>query len=198
LVAGYNYIKASENLAAADKIAIPYYYQRLACGADPECIAKSQIREIQELAGAGAPVALPDWLTQAEPGAEGVTYVPLAPEGGTLLVPVAINEQITLKFVLDSGAADVSVPADVVRTLMRTGSITTDDFLGQQTYTLADGSTVPSQTFNIRTLRVGDRTLRDVKASIAPVQGSLLLGQSFLSRFRSWSIDNQRQLLVLR
>ena len=26
---------------------------------------------------------------------------------------------------------------------------------------------------------------------------SLLLGQSFLKRFRSWSIDNQRQALML-
>jgi hypothetical protein len=32
---------------------------------------------------------------------------------------------------------------------------------------------------------------------MTPVHGSLLLGQSFLSRFRSWSIDNGRQVLVL-
>ena len=114
------------------------------------------------------------------------------------MVPVTINEQLTLKFVLDSGAADVSIPADVVLTLMRTGSLEASDFLGNQTYKLADGSTTPSQTFKIRSLRVGDRVLHDVIGSIAPVEGSLLLGQSFLSRFHSWSIDNARQALVLR
>ena len=40
--------------------------------------------------------------------------------------------------------------------------------------------------------------LENVVGSIAPVTGSLLLGQSFLSRFSSWSIDNQRQALILR
>ena len=196
LVAGYNYIKASESLAAADKIGIPFYYQRLACGADVGCIAKSQITEIQELARAGAPVALPAWLTSSS--SQGVSYVPLEEQGGTFLVPVTLNEQLTLKFVLDSGASDVSLPADVVLTLIRTGSLSTDDFLGNETYRLADGSTTPSQTFNIRELRVGDRTLHNVRARIAPVEGSLLLGQSFLSRFESWSIDNRRRALVLK
>jgi outer membrane biosynthesis protein TonB len=36
-----------------------------------------------------------------------------------------------------------------------------------------------------------------LQGSIAPVAGGLLLGQSFLSRFNTWSIDNQRQALIL-
>jgi uncharacterized protein/regulator of sirC expression with transglutaminase-like and TPR domain/predicted aspartyl protease len=127
----------------------------------------------------------------------GATVVPMLPEGGTFVVPVRINDQITLKFVIDSGASDVSIPADVVMTLLRTGTITDADFLGTQKYRMADGSTVPSQQFVIRSLKVGDRTLNDVTGSIAPVEGSLLLGQSFLRRFTSWSIDNQREALIL-
>jgi hypothetical protein len=45
-------------------------------------------------------------------------------------------------FTIDSGATDVTVPADVVSTLIRTGSITKDDFLGERQYQLADGSMV--------------------------------------------------------
>jgi hypothetical protein len=127
----------------------------------------------------------------------GETIVPMVGDGGTFGVPVTINGQLTLKFVIDSGAADVSVPADVVMTLLRTGTITNADFLGKQTYQLADGSSIPSQRFTIRTLKVGDETLENVVGSIAPVAGSLLLGQSFLSRFNTWSIDNQRQALIL-
>jgi predicted aspartyl protease len=113
-------------------------------------------------------------------------------------VPVTINGQLTLKFLVDSGAADVSIPADVVMTLIRTETISDADFLGKQNYTLADGSTVPSQRFVIRSLKVGDKTLENVTGSIAPVAGGLLLGQSFLSRFQSWAMDNQRQALILR
>ena len=82
-------------------------------------------------------------------------------------------------------------------TLVRTGTITDADFLDKQTYQLADGSTIPSQRFVIRTLKIGDKTLENVVGGIAPVAGSPLLGQSFLSRFKSWSIDNQRRALIL-
>ena len=112
-------------------------------------------------------------------------------------MPVVINAAITLEFVVDSGAADVSIPADVVLTLMRTGTLRDTDFLGKQTYVLADGSKVPSNTFRIRSLKVGSRTLENVVGSVAPVQGTLLLGQSFLSRFKSWSIDNRKRALIL-
>ena len=66
--------------------------------------------------------------------------VPLEKEGGTFVVPVQINGAITLDFTVDSGAAEVSVPADVFSTLMRTGTIRDTDMIGEQTYVLADGS----------------------------------------------------------
>jgi len=112
-------------------------------------------------------------------------------------VPALINDKIPLDFVIDSGASDVTVPADVVSTLMRTGTLVSADFTGTQIYVLADGSHVPSQTFRIRSLRVGDLVLNNVAASVASANGSLLLGQSFLGRFKSWSIDNDKKVLVL-
>jgi predicted aspartyl protease len=80
---------------------------------------------------------------------------------------------------------------------MRTGTLQVTDFLAQKIYRLADGSTVPSQTFRIRALKIGDREIHNVTGSVAGVKGSLLLGQSFLSRFKSWSINNQRHVLML-
>jgi hypothetical protein len=144
-----------------------------------------------------SPVAL---LTPPPPSGAGIgdTTVRMVTDGGTFKVPVTVNGQLTLNFTVDSGATDVSIPADVFMTLVRTGTITDADYLDKQTYKLADGSTTPSQRFVIRSLRVGDKTLESVVGSIAPVEGSLLLGQSFLRRFDSWSIDNHLQALVLR
>jgi clan AA aspartic protease (TIGR02281 family) len=123
--------------------------------------------------------------------------VPLRMDSGTFVVPVQINGIMTLDFVIDSGAADVSVPADVVSTLIRAGAIKETDFIGYQTYVLADGSKSKSVTFTIRTLKVGNAVLENVSGSVASAQGSLLLGQSFLKRFKSWSIDNTTQELLL-
>jgi aspartyl protease family protein len=85
----------------------------------------------------------------------------------------------------------------VVLTLMRTGTLKPDDFLGTQTYRMADGSTVPSKVFRIRSLKVGDKVIENVTGSMAGVEGSLLLGQSFLSRFGRVSFDYNRGVLVL-
>lgn len=118
-------------------------------------------------------------------------------DGGTYSVPVTINDLLPLKFVLDSGASDVSIPADVVLTLIRTGTLKETDFIGSQTYRLADGSTIESKQFKIRSMTVGGRRVTDVTGSVADVEGSLLLGQSFLQKFKSWSIDNNQHKLFL-
>ena len=118
-------------------------------------------------------------------------------DGGTFVVPVQINGTMTLDFIIDSGASDVSVPADVFSTLARTGTIKDSDIIGKQTYVLADGSKSQSATFTIRSLRVGNVVVENVRAGIASSQGGLLLGQSFLERFKSWSIDNTKHELLL-
>lgn len=123
--------------------------------------------------------------------------VPMKKDRGMYLVPVLINNAITLDFMVDSGASDVSIPEDVVTTLIRMGAIRDTDFTGERTYVLADGSKVQSKTFRIRSLKVGDHVLENVTGSGASTKGSLLLGQSFLGRFRSWSIDNSRHVLLL-
>ena len=123
--------------------------------------------------------------------------VPLKRDGGIFVVPVQINGTITLDFAVDSGAADVSVPADVFSTLVRTGTIKDSDIIGEQTYVLADGSKSQSVTFTIRSLKVGDRVVENVKGSVASARGTLLLGQSFLERFKSWSLDNSKHELLL-
>jgi clan AA aspartic protease (TIGR02281 family) len=142
-----------------------------------------------EVSSNPTPVEAPPNATRIE--------IPLKSLGGAFVVPVFINGAITLNFVVDSGAADVAVPADVVGTLTRAGTIAKTDFIGKQTYVLADGSTVPTNTFVIRSLKVGDILIENVTGSVSPAAGSLLLGQSFLQRFKSWSMDNNKHVLVL-
>jgi predicted aspartyl protease len=149
----------------------------------------------QDLTG-GRPTGLPGGA-----GAHGVAAigeeVKLERQGGTYAVPVLINRAITLKFVLDSGASDVLIPADVFLTLLRTGTVSESDFLGSQVYSLADDSKLKGTRFIIRELKVGDDVASNVVASVGPVSGDLLLGLSFLSRFGSVTLDNERHVLIL-
>jgi predicted aspartyl protease len=116
----------------------------------------------------------------------------LKKDSGIFVVPVQINGAITLNFTIDSGAADVTVPADVFSTLTRTGTIGDADITGEQTYVLADGSKTKSVTFTIRSLRVGDKVVENVRGSVTSAQGSLLLGQTFLEPIsKSSEEDNE-------
>jgi predicted aspartyl protease len=151
-------------------------------------------------------VAAHDWigkLTAALPPIVGTAAaatsdeVRLENQGGTYAVPVWINRAITLKFVLDSGASDVLIPADVFLTLLRTGTVSESDFLDSKIYSLADGSKLKGARFVIRELRVGNQVATDVVASVGPVTGDLLLGLSFLSRFGTVTLDNDRHVLIL-
>jgi hypothetical protein len=123
--------------------------------------------------------------------------IPLIHTHGTLQVPAVINDRISLNFTIDSGATDVSIPATVFAALTRSGAVSPQDFLDKRMYRLADGSGEISQRFRIRSLRVGKLEVRDVIASVGDSGGLLLLGQSFLSRLKSWSIDNERQTLLI-
>jgi predicted aspartyl protease len=116
---------------------------------------------------------------------------------GIYVVPVLINGVLPLRFTVDSGAADVSIPADVFLTLVRTGTLSKEDYIGTQKYRLADGSITDSDQFYIRELKVGNQTIKNVAASIEGVKSIPLLGQTFLSKFASWSMDNERHTLAL-
>jgi len=126
-----------------------------------------------------------------------VDTIKLESASGNLLVPVQVNGRMSFNFVLDSGASDVAIPADVVQTLTRAGTISRADFIGTKTYVLADGSKLPSEAFILHEVRVGDHVVSNVTAHVSPVQGSLLLGQSFLSRLPAWTIDNKKHALVI-
>jgi clan AA aspartic protease (TIGR02281 family) len=123
--------------------------------------------------------------------------IPVEPQNGAFVVPVVLNDVLTEKFIVDSGSADVSIPQDVASTLMNLGTITAADLLGSRTYMLADGSKVPSPIYRIASLRIGGMVMKNVIVRVTVTKSDLLLGQSFLSRLQSWSMDNTRQVMII-
>ena len=132
-----------------------------------------------------------------DPAAQAREIIPIEARDGAYVVPVLINGVLTENFIIDSGSADVSIPADVAATLERQGVITPSDLIGSKTYILADGSRVPSATYRIASLKIGDLVMQNVTVRIAPEKSHFLLGQSFLSRLKSWSMDNARLALII-
>lgn len=161
-------------------------------GACPGVVARAAI-------GVAVPVGSPVVESPGETrvGLGGTRTVRLARAGGILVAPARVNDALTLHFAVDSGAVDVSIPEEAVEALRQTGTLADSDFTGQRIYMTADGTRSAAATFLLRVLEVGGQRVENVTAHVSPARSPLLLGQSFLGRFRSWSIDNDRQELVL-
>jgi clan AA aspartic protease (TIGR02281 family) len=126
------------------------------------------------------------------------TRIPLLKMSGGLIAPVVINNALKLNFIVDSGASDVSIPADVFASLVQANTVTQADITGIRNYKNADGEVFQSKTFVIRSLKIGNIEAPRVQAKVSPSNAPALLGQSFLKRFKSWSIDNSTQELILQ
>jgi hypothetical protein len=62
LASGYNFVKATRGLQAADAVGIPRWRRVGQCGSDRNCIAQRQVEEIEAFRAVGAPVSPPDWV----------------------------------------------------------------------------------------------------------------------------------------
>ena len=75
--------------------------------------------------------------------------------------------------------------------------ISDKDFIDEKNYIMADGSKVAAKRYLIKSVKVGEKEIKNVTISSTSKNGVILLGQSFLSRFKTWSIDNEDHSLLL-
>ena len=126
------------------------------------------------------------------------TEVKLKKSGGVYEVPVELNGVLKIDFIFDSGASDVSISPDVALTLIKTGTIKENDWLPGAYYTFADGTTAKSMRFKLKSVKIGDKVVYDVTCSISnSLDAPMLLGQSVLSKFGSYTFDYKNGKLIL-
>jgi clan AA aspartic protease (TIGR02281 family) len=148
---------------------------------------------------AGAPSGT---LASAQPGGVRVSgggkeTIALEPLNGVYVVPGVVNGVMSAKFLVDTGASLVGLPEGVVKSLVDSGFIAQSDFLGERTFRIANGSTIQAQALRLKSLQVGNVVVENVEASVLPDNAPLLLGQSFLTRLKSWSMDTTAHTLTI-
>jgi len=131
------------------------------------------------------------------PGSPASGEILLESDGQGYSVPVSINGAPAVKFVVDSGAAAVALPKNLVEDLKKAGTIAASDLRGRDVYVTADGKRHHGTSLILRQLEVGGHTVTNVMASVGPANTVPLLGQSFLAKFKSWTLDNQRHVLII-
>lgn len=118
--------------------------------------------------------------------------VKMIAEDGVYKIPVEINGS-NMKFIFDTGASDITISATEAMFLYKQGTLQDEDILGQQQYQIADGSISEGTIINLRTVKIGNKTLENVRASVVHNnQAPLLFGQSALAEFGKISIDYKK------
>lgn len=119
-------------------------------------------------------------------------------ESGTYLIPVILNNEVKTNFLFDTGASDLTLTPDILSLLKRNGSLSSADYLGNKTYTLADGKKVNCEIYKLKTVIIGEYTLVDVNASIIEDNNAWpLLGQNVLGRIGKWTINTTTNVLEI-
>lgn len=126
-----------------------------------------------------------------------VVMVDLVANAGVSEVPVSIGT-IQVMAILDSGASDVSLPESLEERLIQMGELTDRDYLPPGFYTVADGRTVLSRRFIIPEIELQGVKVTNVRCSVNESENVILLGRAFLDAFKSWSIDNESNQLILK
>jgi clan AA aspartic protease (TIGR02281 family) len=117
------------------------------------------------------------------------TVIRMEKINGVYQIPCKING-IEMKFILDTGASDVSISKTEANFLAKQGLITEDDIIGKQQYLLADGSIAEGTKIRIKEIQISDLFIRDISVTVIDnANAPLLFGQSAISKFGRFEID---------
>lgn len=170
-----------------------------ACGAPPQTASRADGLAPGCYMAQNGQVVCAQSATSAPVGQQKVVYAQMLLGGsGTYFVDVAISRVCCFKMVLDTGASDVSVPITLWYAMMKAGVFTEEDHIDVARYRTANG-VVEGLRFRMPPMTVAGVTVHNVIGSVTKgdTGKTILLGQSFLQKFKAWQINNATGQLIL-
>jgi aspartyl protease family protein len=120
------------------------------------------------------------------------TILRMENDDGVKYVWIEING-LRLRFIFDTGASSICISSSEASVLYRQGTLLKDDILDVQYFQDATGTISAGTRINLKTVKIGDRTLNNIEATVIDNnQAPLLLGQTAFEKFGKISIDNDK------
>ncbi|MBL7984613.1 MAG: retroviral-like aspartic protease family protein [Flavobacteriales bacterium] len=117
------------------------------------------------------------------------TIIKMEKANGIFMMPCQVNG-LSLKFVFDTGASDVSISLTEALFMLKNGYLKEADLFGMEYYQIANGDVEEGTKIRLAIISIGDLELRDVEASIVhSASAPLLLGQSALKMLGKIQFD---------
>lgn len=117
-------------------------------------------------------------------------------KNGVRYIPMKINGQ-ELDFVFDTGASSICISTLEALILYKNGMLKDEDFIGTKQFLDASGNISEGATIKLKTVQIGEKTLENVEATIIKnPKAECLFGQTVLSKFGKYTIDNQNNIII--
>lgn len=127
---------------------------------------------------------------------QGKTILRMENNNGIKYVWIEING-LKLKFVFDTGASSICISSAEATVLYRQGTLQKEDILDVHFFQDATGKVSVGTIINLRTVKIGNRVLHNIEATVIDNnEAPLLLGQSALEKFGKISIDNKNNVII--
>lgn len=135
----------------------------------------------------------------AEEEEEKITEVAISKRsGGTFNVDCSVNG-LALNMIFDTGASDVTISKVEADFMFKNNYLAKEDIKGKKYYQTADGGLTEGTVITLKEVKIGDAVLHNVDASVVKSQKApLLLGESVLQKFGTFTVDNINNKLIIR
>jgi predicted aspartyl protease len=108
--------------------------------------------------------------------------VQLIDQTGIYIIPILINDSITIDSIFDTGASEMVIPFNIIAALIQAKSITSTDYLKDGTHILADGSIHTNERVNIKKIVIGKTSFYNLTAIVGSKNSMTLIGQNLLRK----------------
>src|ERR1035437_3273504 len=108
------------------------------------------------------------------------TTVKMEKISGVYQIPVEVDG-VKMSFIFDTGASIISISETEANFLYKQGKLTEEDIVGKSNFIDANGDISEGTIIVLKTVKIGDRILTNIQASVVHnLNAPLLIGQSAL------------------
>ncbi len=124
-------------------------------------------------------------------------------EGNLKTVHIKLNGTNGYDAIFDTGCSGMLISSLELIDLLKSKTLTQDDYLGETVSSIADGTVIKNDVYNIREITITDKngqshTLRDIKATVVDNPGAeILIGSSVIDNLakKSYTVDLEKKVI---
>lgn len=125
-------------------------------------------------------------------------------DSNTKNIHIKLNDANGYDALFDTGCSGMMISSLELIDLIKSGTLTENDYVGQSTVTLADGSQVKHPIYNIRSISLTDKTgvthtLNDILATVEKnPEANMIIGNSVIDNFAKnhYTVDLKNNVII--